>query len=247
MKSKDRPFRHVCTNATGTSKISLAMTGKPPSSRFFCNRDPPIAYINHLNALSDSMTLRKWAYTVFIQFVCSQTSKNVILFMGSCDPRDTDLRDLRNQVIVLTLPLNYTSLFQPMHMDTIPALKATYKKELVKAVPSILTVRASLQEASKHMKPGTKDIDEGHNSHLLDVRDILLKCWDDMQPQSIARFWVRTYILPHRSSAELIGVYEKLPRSRSCTDIVVVQLVLVLASKRISVNASKNILRSIPT
>lgn len=172
-----------------------------------------------------------------VSFVCSEQGRaRVILFTDNFGPHLTDLCDVRNQVTVVTLPQNCTSLFQPMDMDIFAALKATYKKKLVEAIFSIFTVQAALQEASNYIKPETKEIDEGHDSHILGLADILLKCWDDTQSQTIARCWVEANILPRGSNAELIGVYGKLSRARSCTDIVVAQLVSMLASMRISVD-----------
>lgn len=71
---------------------------------------------------------------------------------------DTNLCDVRSLVSVLTHPPNCTSRFLPMNIGIIAALYATYKTNHVKAISSILIVRAALQEACKHVKPGQKKL-----------------------------------------------------------------------------------------
>ena len=47
--------------------------------------------------------------------------------MDNCGPHGADLVDNRAQVTILTLSPNCTSVFQPMDMGVIAALKLKYK------------------------------------------------------------------------------------------------------------------------
>ena len=57
----------MCTNATGTGKVPIAVIGsKSKSPRCFRATPCPVNYFAQANAWSDSATFKKWWMEVFI-------------------------------------------------------------------------------------------------------------------------------------------------------------------------------------
>ena len=98
MKAKDRITAYVGTNADGTSKLPMAIIGKPMNPRGFRLEKPPVPYFSQRNACSDSVTFNKWFYNLFIPFVRRKTSKPVALLMDNCGPHGTDIVDHTGQI-----------------------------------------------------------------------------------------------------------------------------------------------------
>lgn len=130
MRAKNRVSIYVCTNATGTQRVPVAMIGKPKNPRCFRKGRPRIAYFSQANAWSDKSTFKQWFNDVFLPFIRQTTSRKVALILDNCGPHETDIFDCSDQVTIFTLPPNCTSIFQPMDMGVISTLKAKYKSKL---------------------------------------------------------------------------------------------------------------------
>ena len=191
MKSKARVTLYVCTNATGTLKIPMSVIGTAANPRCFRKGPPKLVYFSQKNAWADARTFKQWFYTVFLPFVRRITSEKVVLLMDNCGPHSADLHDRQEQVKILTLPPNCTSMFQPMDMGVIAALKLQYKSRLLQRISANIENRKALREQAKNMKGGTKGLDEGHEPHVLDVCELLSDAWDSISEKTIARCWMK--------------------------------------------------------
>ena len=79
IKGKNRVTAFVCTNATGTHKLPMAIIGTAKQPRCFKIRAPAVPYFQQKNAWADTVTFRAWFYRVFIPFIRKTTSRKVAL------------------------------------------------------------------------------------------------------------------------------------------------------------------------
>ena len=213
MKSKDRITAYVCTNATATLKVPFSVIGKSANPRCFKKAPPPVTYFNQENAWSDSITFTKWYYEVFLVFVHRTKSDRVVLLMDNCGPHGSDLCDSRMQVTILTLPPNCTSMYQPMDMGVIAAMKLHYRSLLLNRITSTVEHRAEMRRAAQHLKAGARGLDEGYDPHMLDATELVGEAWEKISVATIARCWIKAKILPTEVQEALIMKHGK-PRVR---------------------------------
>lgn len=125
-----------------------------------CSRlsSPAVPYMSQKNAWADTVTFRRWFTSCFIPFIRRHTSAKVALVMDNCGPHNADLWDSYDQVPLLTLPPNCTSVFQPMDMGVIQAFKLRYRRILLGNISTVLEERTALREASKKRKLDKRSI-----------------------------------------------------------------------------------------
>jgi len=126
MKAKDRVTLYVATNKTGTVIVPLSMIGKSQNPRCFKNHPKKLVYFSQKKACSDGKVFAQW-WEMFLTHIRSKTSKKVLLIMDNCGPHGTDLVDPHDQVKVVCLPPNCTSVFQPMDCVVIAMVKKNYR------------------------------------------------------------------------------------------------------------------------
>ena len=160
MKAKDRVTAFVCTNASGTKKLPMAIIGTAKQPRCFKIRKPAVPYFHQRNAWADTATFRAWFYTVFIPFIRRNTSQKVALLMDNCGSHGNDLVDSKEQVRIFALPPNCTSLHQPMDMGIIAAWKARYRHTILRDMIVTLETREHRKQLAivNKLKEGMKGL-----------------------------------------------------------------------------------------
>lgn len=188
MKAKDRVSAYMCTNATGTAKVSMAIIGKAKNPRCFRSSPCPLKYFSQANAWLDSATFKKWWLEVFIPFIRQWTHEPVLLLMDGCASHG-NLVDPRGQISVNTYPPNCTSKYQPMDMGIIETTKRYFRRGLLAVRVSTMSSVDTLRQQAKDRKmaAGTMGLAEGHQAHLLDAAELLEGAWDKVTPTTIAR------------------------------------------------------------
>jgi hypothetical protein len=133
--SKERITALVCANAAGTEKKKLLVIGKSKNPRCFKNvKNLPVRYsANKKSWMTSSLfeaELRSWDREL-------QTRKRkIILLVDNC-PSHPVLQNLENIKLVF-IPPNTTSILQPMDQGVIRSLKCHYRKlMLLRIVESI--------------------------------------------------------------------------------------------------------------
>lgn len=166
----------------------MAIIGKSKNPRCFRRKDPPVTYFSQTNAWSDSATLKKWFFEVFLPFVRRHIHLPVLLIMDGCASHG-DLCDPRTQVKVITYPPNCTARYQPMDRGIIAATKRIYSGKLLRVRVDTMYSASTLREQAKarKMPADTAGLAEGHHPHLLDAADLLHRSWESLSPSSIAR------------------------------------------------------------
>ena len=103
MKAKDRITSYLCTNASGTLQLPMAVSGKAKNPRCFKFKSPCFPYFHQKNAWSDTQTFKQWDCNVFLPFVRKHASDKIVLLMDNCGPHGTNFSDGHEQVTILTL------------------------------------------------------------------------------------------------------------------------------------------------
>ncbi|CAM9902930.1 unnamed protein product, partial [Ectocarpus sp. 13 AM-2016] len=123
MKAKDRCTVVACCNTTGSLKVPLAVISTAKNLMVFRHvRRPPIP------AWLDSSICQWWFDEVFVPFVKKTTGKKVALLWDNCPGHIIKNDD--PQIVIIFLPPNVTSVYQPMDMGILFALKCQYKTEM---------------------------------------------------------------------------------------------------------------------
>ncbi|CAB1104665.1 unnamed protein product [Ectocarpus sp. CCAP 1310/34] len=115
MKAKDRCTVVSCCNTTGSLKVPLAVihTAKDPMV-FRHVRKPACPYYAQKSGWLDSSLCQRWFDEVFVPFVKKTTGKKVALLWDNCPGHRIKNDD--PQIVIIFLPPNVTSVFQPMDM-----------------------------------------------------------------------------------------------------------------------------------
>ena len=188
MKAKDRVSAYMCTHATGTGKVSIAIIGKSKSQRCFHATPCPVKYLAQANAWSDSATFKKWWLEVFIPFIRHWTHLPVLRLIDGCASHE-DLVDPRGQIKTMVYPPNRTSKHQPQDMGIIAATKRYYRRRFLEVRVATMSVADTLRKQAKERKmvSGTMGLVEGHSVHILDAAELLEAAWNDVTQATIAR------------------------------------------------------------
>lgn len=189
MRAKNRLSAYMCTNATGSTKVPLAVIGKSKNPRCFRHKQPPVKYFQQANAWPDGVTLQKWWQEVFLPYARRHTHEPVLLIMDGGGSSHSDLVDGRGQVTVVTYPANYTSKRQPMDMGVVAETKIRYRAHLLGARVGTMRNTEQLRQQAKqrNMQAGTAGLAEGHPAHVLDAAEILNEAWQGVTKVSIVR------------------------------------------------------------
>lgn len=188
MEIKDRLSAYMCTNATGSAKVPLAIIGTSKSPCCFRRKPPPVKYFQQVNAWSDGVTFQQWWEDVFLPYARLHTHKPVLLIMEGSSSQG-DMVDDRGQVTVVRYSPNCTGKYQPMDMGVMAETKVRYRAKLLGVrVGTIYNTEQLRQQAEKRRMPlGTAGLAEGHPANVLDAAEILDEAWQDVTETSIAR------------------------------------------------------------
>ncbi|CAN0413013.1 unnamed protein product, partial [Pylaiella littoralis] len=209
MKAKDRCTVVACCNTTGSLKVPLAVihTAKDPMV-FRHVRKPPCPYYAQQSAWLDSSICQRWFDEVFVPFVKKNTGKKVVLLWDNCPGHKIKNDD--PQIVIIFLPPNVTSVFQPMDMGVLFALKSQYKTEMVIRLAALIedwdTVRA------RKIRRGCRGLSDAGQATMLDVTEILPQKWESFSDQTIVRCWLKATILPREHEDALKGRDTRLDR-----------------------------------
>lgn len=87
--------------------------------------------------------------------------------MGNCGPHGKDLLDPTEQVSVITVPPNCTSMLQPIEMGIMADMKVRYRSMHLSRILAIFEDRSQLRNAAKNLTAGLKGLNEKHGTHML--------------------------------------------------------------------------------
>lgn len=196
VKAKDRVTLFIATNATGNNKVPLCLIGKSLKPICFKHGPPCLKYFSQAKAWSDSKVFKQW-WEFFLNHIRMKTAEKVLLIMDNCGPHGSEITDPQNQVKVVFLPPNVTSMYQPMDSRVIAMVKKNYRYCLLRMILETFEERQVLHETAKRAKmgAGTMGLNEGHTPHLKDMMDILYTVWDEKPASKIKICWKKSTLV----------------------------------------------------
>jgi len=132
MRDMDRVTLILCTNATGTHKLSVAMICEAIKPLCFLGdgNECPLPYFDQRRAWMDKIVYARWWTTVFLPAVREgHRDEKCTLNMDSSSTHDVEL--MADDVDILHLRPNTTVVYQPMDAGVIVALMRRYKRRLL--------------------------------------------------------------------------------------------------------------------
>lgn len=139
--AKERMTIMPCCNVTGTNRVQLQIIGKSEKPRCFSRKPIPndVMYSGSKNAWQTRFSFTKWFKTAFIPSVQNFSLENnispkaILILDNASSHTEYDRLDTEN-IKVLYLPPNSTSLIQPMDQSVILPLKIRYRKMLMQRI-----------------------------------------------------------------------------------------------------------------
>lgn len=224
-KEKVRITVLVCSNASGKEKMPLMIIGKARKPRAFqgkTGQELGFDYWNNKKAWMTSSLFFSWLQR-FNDFVGRTVGRKVLLLLDNCSAHGTEetLPDLEN-VQIMFLPPNTTSVLQPMDAGIIATLKTRYRK---------LQYERAL------------DIMEESNTNIYKIDQLLAMkyisgVWKEMGESVLHNCWRKTGLLGAVGKQQTI--LDEAPTRRDERELDEVMSSLVVPDARMSVHALLN-------
>ena len=213
MNDKNRTTLYVTSNADGSDLVPLSMIGKAKKPNCFRGRNLKLTYYDQKKAWSDTRVFKLW-WNDFLLHIRSKTNEPVLLILDNCGPHAAECVDDRNQVKVVFLPPNTTSVYQPMDAGVIAMIKRRYRYRLLARYLEIFETRQMRREqaVAAKMTRGTMGLDEGYPPHLRDAMDVLHEVQrKDVTAIKLHNCWKKSTLLdgyvnyPHPNTATVVA------------------------------------------
>ena len=202
MHAKERLTLMLCTNATGTLKISPVIIGSAKKPRCFKDNPPRVPYLHQKNAWTDKVTYGQW-WDIFLKQIRSWTSDPVVLLIDGFSGHDLNCTDPLGQVRVIMFPPIVTSIYQPLDQGIIATLKAFYKAKLLGRLVSTAPSFTNLQLLAKDLPQGCVGLTYGCPPHVSDATELVKEAWNNISPSTIAACWQRAQCISASDAADV--------------------------------------------
>ncbi|XP_050315271.1 jerky protein homolog-like [Anthonomus grandis grandis] len=186
-RNKEHITVAVCSNAAGTHKIPLFVIGKSAKPRAFKNLNPsslPVYYKSQKSAWMNSDLFKEWFNLQFVPRVKKHLkSVNLpikavlVLDNAPTHPHDCDVNDIK----LVYLPPNVTSLVQPMDQGVIESLKRRYRRILV----------SEILQHSETKDKGLLEVIKKIN--IKDVIYMLATAFQEMPSSTLNKSWTKLW------------------------------------------------------
>lgn len=167
--SKERITILCCANMVG-DKEKLLVIGKSKNPRCFKGvKNLPVDYHSNANAWMTSLIFKEWLLKWD-----SQLRRKVALLVDNCTAHKIENVTLNN-ITVIFLPANTTSLIQPCDQGIIRTLKAYYRKEMR------ARILENMEDTQSHMTAN----DLAKKTNLLDALHLIAMSWQQVSSSTI--------------------------------------------------------------
>jgi hypothetical protein len=137
--NKDRITVLCCANASGEHKLKLRMVGKSKNPRALKNIKRhllPVNYYYQKAGWMDRMIFKDWFFKHFVPEVRNFLLSNdmppkALLLLDNAPSHPSESILTFEDIFVLYLPPNVTSIVQPMDQGVIETMKRLYRKKLI--------------------------------------------------------------------------------------------------------------------
>ncbi len=158
-------------------------------------------------------TFKKWFNSVFLPHIRSCTSEKVALLVDNVSSH-SNLYDIPEQVVVIPLLPNVTSVHQPMYMVVISTRKQTYRRFLVQELVPDIEPRTERRAFYQGRSYGMKGIAQGYDPRMLNAANLAKLSWDNVCRMTIARCWIleRQFAGLTQNATRQLLINEMFPR-----------------------------------
>jgi len=132
MRNMERVTLVLCTNANGTHKLPVAMTGQANNPMCFRGEGNafPLPYVTQKRAWMDKDVYERWWKTVFLPAVRERhKGSKFALIMDNASTHNVNLS--ADDVDIFLLSPNSIAVYQPMDAGFIASLRRRYKRRLL--------------------------------------------------------------------------------------------------------------------
>lgn len=182
--SKERLTVLACANAPGTHKCKLMVIGKSAKPRAFKGiKTFPVIYKANKRAWITQAITTDWFADHFVPDARAHCTSiglpedaKIILIMDNCTAHPPGDVLMKDNVRVLFLPPNCTSLLQPMDQGVLLSMKCRYKSDFLTKMLSFVNDGKTTSDFVKHFN----------------IRDALwsvAKAWDSVSENTLRHAW----------------------------------------------------------
>lgn len=206
---KNKVTLMVCTNVTGSHKLSMLIVGEA----YNCLeniKSSSVIYTKQNDAYIDKQLMLTWYQEIFlpeIEAVHSSNAEQCLLLLSEAPnyPSVEEFNAISEQCQIICLPSNATSLI-PMDQGVIEKLKKLYKKHFLRV---ILTA-----DSAEDVQKLLKSLDILKCSHLIS------DAWDEVTEVVIRHSWKNIfplYLEEQLDSRLLLNMVNKIPEYDNIT------------------------------
>lgn len=106
------------------------------------------------------------------------------------------LKAADQNIQVRYLPVNCTAIHQPCDQGLIGAIKARYKRTLLRRTLEAIDDWEEIRGRAAKKVAGTRGLDDGYKPHLLDVATMVRGIWRELPASIIVKSWIKAACLP---------------------------------------------------
>ncbi|XP_019624404.1 PREDICTED: tigger transposable element-derived protein 6-like [Branchiostoma belcheri] len=149
-KAMDRISVMFCCNMTGTDKLTPLVIGHSRNPRCFRGQRVPLPWESNKKAWMTAAIFREWVRKIDVEM--GRRRKKIVLLLDNCTahPHDIPLENIR----LVFLPANTTSLIQPLDQGIIRNFKGLYRAQMLRRVISAVD-NDEIDNAQKFAKTTT--------------------------------------------------------------------------------------------
>ena len=184
----------ACANATGSIRLPLVFIHKSLNPRCFKNVEKstlPVEYYAQNNSWMDSAIFQKGFHNTLVP-KCQKAladkglaQKALLLLDNAPSHPDVDcLTSDNGEISCLYLPLNTTSLIQPMDQGVLETIKGHYKRDLL--------LRMLNEDETACIDVFSKRI------NILDAILMAAKSWEEVKESTITKSWSKLLSSSHQ-------------------------------------------------
>lgn len=211
--SKERLTILFCVNMEGEKEKPLVIgkTAKPRAFKHINVNNLPVTWRWNKKAWMTGELMAEWLMQFDRKMI--REKRKILLFLdNACShPRDIKLQNIK----LIFLPPNCTSVVQPLDQGVIKSFKAFYKTFIVKQLLITINAAESAQELTKKI-------------HVLDAIYLIKNAWDRVTKNTIQNCFIKSGIT-HSSNSE--NIRDNLQNSDNEDDLPLSLLGEILRNK----------------
>lgn len=198
----DRVSVIMCSNASGSHKLPLALVGSEKAPECLRDRECSFPYFVHKNSWMNGIKARQWC-KLFVNELRKRTPRPALLLM-ELFMDDTEL--VGKKVKAVTIPHREDDAQLPLKAGLTKHLKRRYKEQLAIRFVQGLENYNELRRDAINIAVGRRGLQYAYPAHLVDTAEILGNIWSRVTPAMIAECWHKSKCMRESRLQELASI-----------------------------------------